>query len=367
MSGEDGKGGDEQDTKPKKKTTSITNKLLRRVGSRSGRRTVKWASSLAGEGDATDEMEASISDPFDIADQKAPNSMAGWIDGLFEAFQQYEVEFNGAVADRALRVKTELPMFTATFRNTGAESGTFSGKVHTQDWALVIRGNHLLVEGFIVPCTQLITLSGNSSRFVRFFEIEVRFGNGVSWYLQEKEIRFGELRSLAKQLFAGLIKVARAENDPNAPFVYMTAEQMQTLKSADSKLPVQQSNIFEGEPLHSFPPTSSAESEWIVGKANPNPSQSEEGRRNSQEYAKIMLAEYSKQEKSEPDFAQSCLFVVKALDREIEKLSREGTAAFQQQNMDAVNKTMQRTSRITKLKESVLLAMTEWQKEFTGD
>lgn len=469
-----------------KKTTSLTSKILRGVPTRSPQRTLRWIASLTGEGDAVEGIIESLTEEVFDPDQKPPNTMSAWIEYMFAAFQEYEVEFNRAVGSKSeFKVSTEPPVFGSTPSKTAPDPTSFSGKVYTKDWALVLRGNYASLEGFIIPCSQLIMFSGDPSKFTKFVRIDVNLSNGVRWRLGGEEIHYSQLRSLSMQLFSGLIKVAKGQKDEKSPFVFLTLEQ---LKAQASQKPTQPPhippNVFAANPMavpgsqfvarepvntgrpgppqqmqqrppvqaqfgpsrpggppsgqyqgqpgaygqqgqqgqptgampqqHSQgppsgvmqapqypqgPPTGSMQAPQY-GQVPPSGSmqapqynQGQPGSMQAQQNQQgpptgsmstpqftqgpptgMMPAQHYSQgpptgamqapqqqssagqqrNQADPDFDQSCLFVFRAIDREMEKLAQRGTQAFQQNDMHSADLAIKRSAKLAKLKEQLL-------------
>ena len=466
-------------TKKLKKTTSLTSKILRGVQSRSPQRTMRWIASLTGEADEVEGIVESLVEEVFDPDQKAPNTMSAWIEYMFAAFQEYEVEFNRAVGSRSeYKISTEPPNLGGSPTKTSPDPTSFSGKVYTKDWALLLRGNYASLDGYIIPCDQLISFSGDQSRFTKYFRIDVNLSNGVKWRLGGEEIHYSQLRSLTMQLFSGLIKVAKGQRDENATFSFLTLEQ---LKMQASQRPPQQApqippNIFASNPIAvpgsqfvareqvntgrpgypagfpgapqqrppvqaqgprpSGPPTGAQHAPHYAQGGPPTAQQQapqhpqggpQTGTQQALQYAQggpqtgvqqapqyaqggpqtvtqqapqyaqggpqtvtqqapqyaqggpqtatqpapqyaqggprtgVQQAPPGVQQRNqnEPDFEQSCLFLFRAIDRELEKHSIKGTTAFQQNDIASADLAVKRSAKLAKLKEQLLECVTD--------
>ncbi len=472
-----------------KKTTSLTSKILRGVSARSPQRTLRWIASLTGEGDAVEGIMESLAEEVFDPDQKPPNTISAWIEYMFAAFQEYEVEFNRAVGSKSeFKISTEPPVFGSTPSKAGPDPTSFTGKIYTKEWALLLRGNYASLEGFIIPCSQLIMFSGDASKFNKFVRIDVNLSNGVRWRLGGEEIHYSQLRSLSMQLFSGLIKVAKGQRDEKAPFVFLTLEQLKAQASQKPSQPMQippnvfaanpmampgsqfvsrepvnmgrpgppqqmqqrpqvqaqpgpprpagppsghypgppggygqqqaqqgpqtgamqqpqgpPSGVMQAPPYAQGPPTGSMQSPQygqgpptgsMQAPQNPqgpatgampapqygppagpmqapqSPQGPPTGSMQAPQYAQgpqtgTMQAPQQAQQQPvqsggqqrtqpDPDFDQSCLFVFRAIDREMEKLSQRGTNAFQQNDIQTADLAIKRSAKLAKLKEQLL-------------
>ncbi|MBX9569483.1 MAG: hypothetical protein K2X77_11340 [Candidatus Obscuribacterales bacterium] len=474
-------GAAAEPVKKLKKTTSLTSKILRGVSSRSPQRTMRWIASLTGEADEVEGIVESLVEEVFDPDQKAPNTMSAWIEYMFAAFQEYEVEFNRAVGSKSeFKISTEPPNLGGAPTKTSPDPTSFSGKVYTKEWALLLRGNYASLEGYIMPCSQLIMFSGDPSRFTKFFRIDVNLSNGVRWRLGGEEIHYSQLRSLSMQLFSSLIKVAKGQKDDKATFVFLTLDQ---LKAQASQRPPQQApqippNVFAnpmavpgsqfvarepvntgrpgyptgnpGAPMQQRPPVQAQQGPRPSGPptgqqayqggpqtgtqqapqyaqgpqtgtqsappyaqggpqtgtqqapqyaqgpqtgtqqapqyaqgpqtgTQPAPQYAQgpqTGTRQAPPYVQSPPAVAAAQnaqgpqtatrqapqqapQQSDPNFEQSCLYLFRAIDREMEKLSIQGTQAFQHNDIGAADLAIKSSAKLARLKEQLLECVTD--------
>lgn len=147
---------------------------------------------------------------------KASELMVGWVDYMFDCFRQYEYDFNKTVSRADLAVKVERPLLIQEQLPVRAgllkKVEFFKGQIVTAEWALVIRGQNELIEGFMLPVKSLESFDTDSSSLIRFLVMTPVNAQGkMAWRLANDVITWEELRSLSRQLFGSLIKVAKGE------------------------------------------------------------------------------------------------------------------------------------------------------------
>jgi hypothetical protein len=211
----------------------ISDMILGSLKPRTGKETSKWIAGLADESvedavaaAAAQHVEEPAPLPPPVASAQKHDSkhdMTHLLDHLFDCFQQYEYEFNRTVHGTDLMVQIDRPQIAMeTIKQKFQPSETvqvFRGRISTRQWTLLIRGRDQMVEGWIMPIDKLISFTGDPGSFIRFLFIEAVWLNGdLQWRIDGVEVPWEHVRSLAKQLFGALVKVARGEASDQTPF-----------------------------------------------------------------------------------------------------------------------------------------------------
>lgn len=204
----------------KKQSAEINRMILSSLRPRIGRATAKMMVDLKAETGAPDTAFAVESkcdysrEPINTSGKTA-DLMVGWLDEMFDWFQRYQFEFNKTTERDDLIVAVQRPEIVQEIvlldPRSSAEVQFFKGTVATRDFALILRGQDSLIEGFLLPLQAVHTLSARSS-VPRFVLLRPYKADGQSFWRMENELlEWEDLRALARQLFSSLVKLAKGE------------------------------------------------------------------------------------------------------------------------------------------------------------
>jgi hypothetical protein len=211
------------DERLKKKSAEFNKLILSQLKPRIGRETAKMLTDLA------DDTKAKIESASFSVDRSAEYSpaavdcvgrknelMVGWLDEIFDCFQQFQFDFNKTIGREDLYIHVERP--TIVNEQVVLQSGQrvtaqfFKGVLCTPEWALVIRGQNHLVEVFILPTRSISALSFGQN--VARLLVMVPYLNEARqqcWRIDTDVVAWEDVRTFAKQLFGCLVKLAKGE------------------------------------------------------------------------------------------------------------------------------------------------------------
>lgn len=217
----------QDDQKKKAAVPHFSDMILGSLKPRTGRETSKWIAGLSDEEGTeavTEQPEAPPPAPVQQpVKRNSKQDMVHLLDHIFDCFQQYEYDFNRTVVGTDLVVSIDRPQWaTEVIRHKFQPSESvqvFRGKISTRQWTLFIRGRKDMVEGWVMPIDKLISFTTDQNAFVRFLLIEGTWKKqNIFWAIDGDEVPWEAARSLAKQLFGALVKIARGEASDSEPF-----------------------------------------------------------------------------------------------------------------------------------------------------
>lgn len=397
---------------PKKKVTgsaNISDLILNSLTPRTGKETSKWIAKITDDDSMHDAVEAAAreqdaelltSSPVRIPSRQ---DAVGFLDYLFDCFQQYEVPFNSNIGAPELQIHVDRPeSVTETVREKFQPIHTlqvFRGRVSTRDWTMLVRAHNNVIEGWIIPIGQLITFSGGHSDFTRFLLMQPTTREGVTtWQIDGLDVAWENIRSLAKLLFGALVKVARGESSPNDQFS-LRRKASSTKSSADAApaaeydfdehnpdfdspfLRTGQTPAFKPESAQ--PPAKAAEKPAASNPAAPrtkgtvSPTAQVDGTKTQPGAFAVHKPKFGAQPVA-GDATQAIsvaavsqgVTVDQAIDLlgqavglELEKLATAGAEAFSKQDLAAVEKTMKQSGRIKELRDKLKVTLEEFSAE----
>lgn len=380
-----------QSSKKKTSESDINEQLLRSLKSRAGQGTTNWMADLAQT--ALDESpEAASADHEEKAAPREVHDMVSVVDKIFDHFTEYIYDFNRSVAGTDLSVNCDRPMMVREGdQRFGSRGGAaFQGRLSMRQWSLVVRGEADQIHGVMIPSEELFAFNADpeDQRFARFLYIDAVDRSGApGWNIGGQPVGFDQLRTLAKQLLARLVKVVKGELAPDETFEWTgslqsdsgkftrTAAGMKTYRSIaieqesmpprpksfdeDTGFPsYAKSEGSEFHPLHSSsdsgllsPPA--AEVAPAAGPASSGPGK-----------AKTDRAAAAEKAASAPDTVPDAFSLFyRAIDREIEKLAKQGAEAFAAQDLAGAERTLKLTAKVKSFREKVDALREEWDRE----
>jgi hypothetical protein len=354
--------------KPKRSPSSeISEALLKSLKPRAGKGTTKWLADLTQE--ALEEPQSDPGASGAAGTQAEPAVQAPdvvtMVDKLFDLFTGYSFEFNRSVAGKGFFVDVERPSFQkAGDARYGARGGAaFSGRLAMRQWSLVLRGETERVLGSIIPSDQLFAFNADPDEFPRFFAIELSTSGSMPvWLLNQVSVGLEDLPTLAKQLLASLVRVAKGEIDPGEQFVWTGT--LEGSASARTAQPTAQAGSIPDRPASfyseeggSFPPG---------GAGSPRdrqhgPTQELLTPQFASAPPPLNLQSVSAEiEQGALDIPKALGALNAALDRELQILSQAGARAFASQDLAAAESNLKKTAKVKAFREKVLSLASEW-------
>ncbi|MBX9724386.1 MAG: hypothetical protein K2X81_23455 [Candidatus Obscuribacterales bacterium] len=383
-------GGDQN----KKKGQGINDMILGGIKSRSGKETTKWLNNLTSE-NIEDAVEAAAQDSAtDAATPPASSatvaqSQVQWVDKLFDYFSQYQVEFNRAVQNSELKMDSERPIITGDLisRMQGSDSHHYSGRLHTRFWTLAIIGNLNSVEGYIIPSDHYIGFEKNRSKYTQFFQFFPIWDGELKWSIDHGAIGINQLPTLAKQIFGHLIRVSKGEVDDQQRFGFGLPTKINNgkqsgsakIESAPPEYLLNHGGVFDEGPAiqtidHALKSTviePKSSSHFVASTASadapavqaPSPTISSSASASSHSNS---FSSSSTQISAEPGLNEACDILGRAIERELDLLSKAGAKAFEDHDFSKVEVLMKRTSKMKSMRDQMLNTIKEWKQKL-GD
>jgi hypothetical protein len=212
------------DEKLKKSSAEFNRLILSQLKPRIGAQTAKMLNELANDTKSKVEQASFLTNssveyshkPISFVGKKSA-SMAGWVDEIFDCFQQFQFDFNKTVTRQDLLIRVERPSISqetvVTRSGERVSVPFFKGVMTTSEWAMVVRGQNELIEVFVIPIQALGTLNSNSN-IARLIVMVPHIQDGEpSWRIDTDVVAWNAVRNLAKQLFSCLVKLAKGELD----------------------------------------------------------------------------------------------------------------------------------------------------------
>lgn len=365
-----GSGGD-----PKKKG-QFNEMILGNIKPRAGRETTKWLNDLT-EDDGEDEppmqeiKQGSGASPAPLPAQFAHPSISQtqvkWVDKLFDLFQQYEVEYNRAVGDAKLRVETERASITpeSIGKMQGSDHYHYSGRLIMRKWTLVIRGNLSHIEGYIIPSDHFIGFENNINSYIKYFEFFPVWDGELKWSFPQAAFGIGQLPSVAKQIFGQLIKVSKGEAKENDVFGLggtkqslppkpMGEDSFAKLKEGGaSDFLIRHAGVFEDDK-----PTQAETPKDSSTKETQKLTRAQQSTTSKTKLSKTMANAAG----LEIGLPAACEILGRAVDKELENLSKEGSKAFENHEFARVESLMKKTAKMKEMRDQILDAIKEWNR-----
>jgi hypothetical protein len=375
----------------------LSDMILGSLKPRVGKETSKWVAGLTE--DAMQAAEAAAQSPnvdmltssSQIPSKPAQVTVTAFMDYLFDCFQQYEVEWNRSAPAPELRISTErATAVVETLRPKLRAPETrqvFRGRISTQYWTLVLIGVGDTMDGWILPIDQLITFTGDHDAFKQFLNMRGQsVGNDIVWNIDGINVSCDKIRSFGKQLFAALIHVAKL--DTNEGLVFSLKPKQDAAKAAAEKSGEVNYSFddhnpdFEGYSLNyeaskpaapaapAAPPAPPAPAAEPTAKSIRSKTMKQESTgtetapvkaRSAQPTATPQPAPVTVPAGDGPKLEAFLDLLPKAFNAELDRLSAEGQAAFARQDMEAVQKTFDRTNKLKALRDDVDKQVETWK------
>jgi hypothetical protein len=230
----------------------------------------------------------------------------------------------------------------------------------------VLRGQTERILGSIIPSDQLFAFNADPDAFPRHFAIELSTSlSQPVWRLNQVIVGLEDLPTLAKQLLASLVRVAKGEIDPGEQFVWTGTRESSASARTAQPSPQQAGSAphrpasFYSEEGSSFPPGGAG----YPGdrQHGPTPDLS------APQFASAPPPPLNLQRLS-TEIEQSALEVPSAfaalnaaLDRELQMLSQAGARAFASQDLAAAESNLKKTAEVKAFREKVLSLASEWE------
>ncbi|HEY9869463.1 MAG TPA: hypothetical protein V6D08_09890 [Candidatus Obscuribacterales bacterium] len=355
--------------KPKRSPSAeISEALIKSLKPRAGKGTTKWLADLTQEA-----LEEPQSDPVagGAAGTRAEPAVQApdvvtMVDKLFDLFTGYSFEFNRSVAGKGFFVDVERPAFQkAGDARYGARAGAaFSGRLAMRQWSLVLRGETERILGSIIPSDQLFAFNADPDEFPRFFAIELSTSGPMPvWRLNQTDMGLEDLPTLAKQLLASLVRVAKGEIDPGEQFVWTGS--LDGSASVRTAQPSSQTGSIPDRPASFY----GEEGSSVPASAAASPRD-----RQHAPTEELLTPQFASAPPPPPnlqsvstELEQGALDIPKAfgalnaaLDRELQILSQAGARAFANQDLAAAELNLKKTAKVKAFREKVLSLVSEW-------
>lgn len=211
------------DERARRKSTEFNKLVLAQLKPRIGRETANMLNDLVDDTKTKVESAPVATDQGTDYSPAAVNCvgrknelMVGWLDEIFDCFQQFGFEFNKALTRQDLYVHVQRPAIVqeqVTLRDgRKVVAQFFKGVISTKEWALVMRGQDHFVEVFLVPTQAIGALSSNSNVARLLVMLPYRNGAGQPAYRIDGDVvSWEDLRPFSKQLYGCLVKLAKGE------------------------------------------------------------------------------------------------------------------------------------------------------------
>jgi hypothetical protein len=331
----------------------------------SGEQTSRWLANL-------DDLPESLNPGGTLAPptQEATLPTNELADKLFDDFQRYIFEFNKNPVGPDLMVQIERPTMLrhAVRKSYGTVPAVAQGHILTRYFAMVLKMYEHSIRAFVIPADNLVAFYGDDIEFIHFLEIEAtQTSRGTVWKVQNELITPQSLPLLSKKLFSALIKVATGEAMYNDPF--NEAAKAKAHEPALPPMPAYRANdAFELRTGRTLPPGSSelpraSQAESLYQGANrvaatgapapaAPPPQPSGGAGGAMQH---LIADTNR-------LNGDILSFLKTLDDELNKLTQVGIQLLQAQDLDTMQKLMQRTTLLKTARDHVATLAEELNK-----
>ncbi len=378
-------GGDQN----KKKGQGINDMILGGIKSRSGKETTKWLNNLTSENiedavEAAAQVTESPGSTAPVSSATIAQSQVKWVDQLFDYFSQYQVEFNRAVQNSELKMDSERPIITGDLisRMQGSDSHHYSGRLHTRYWTLAIIGNLNSVEGYIIPSDHFIGFEKNRAKYIQFFQFLPVWDGELKWSFDNGAVGINQLPTLAKQIFGHLVRVSKGEVDDQQRFGFgLPARINQSKQSGSAKIEsaapeylLNHGGVFdEGPAIQTLDPAlkstkiepksaqhfvASTDSSTSAAVPTQSTASSASSSSNSSSFSTA-----SSHISAEPNLHEACDILGRAIERELDLLSKAGAKAFEDHDFSKVEQLMKRTSKMKSMRDQMLNTIKEWKQK----
>jgi hypothetical protein len=327
---------------------NISDVILGSLKSRSGKETTRWIANLS-ESKGKETVETAVPLPKNINEIGKPSQgIVGFMDRLFDLFQQYEFEFNKAVGNSELNIHTERPEIIrdpinkAKWLERSQSTNCLRARVSSRYWTLVILGYNEKIEGYMMPIERYLTFSANPLEFTPYLVVNgTEKGENTEWAINGKMLKEDEVPILGKKLFACLIKFSRGEIfDDN--FIWASSEISQNETNnhgaaATVELPI----------AHLLKQRLQDQSEFILAH--------HVSTSNNEELTSTCTTTSIK----ENDFTNDCNLFLVNIEKQLQALAHAGALAFEAQDISETEKTLQRASKIKILRDQIIDLLAE--------
>jgi hypothetical protein len=246
---------------------------------------------------------------------------------------------------------------------------TFRGRISTRFWTMILRAYNEQVDAWILPVEQIFAFRADDQHYLPMLHMEpvaTRTGE-LAWRVCETEVPWADVRKLAKELFAMLIRVARGEATPADHF---SVHKMNPEKSQESSGSMPALGAIEAalkNPLTTQPKIELQKPEPLTPKpalltpadieAKPSAAQSKApavGRTRAETLANMVGGQ--------PSIDTVIDLLNRVINVELEKLSAAGAEAFSKQDLASVEKSFKRSTRIKELHAQMVASMQHWKQ-----
>lgn len=333
------------------------------------------------------------------------STMVGWFDHLFDAFAQWEYDYNLSVERPELRLLMERPerVSSAPQGPAAGQRMVLKGRMSLQGWSMFVRATPDLVESYVMPSDRAISFTVNPGQFNRLIQISVGQLNGnFGWFLGERPIDWDEIPELARQLMEALKQIASGATEVDRDFAFLSESHVVVSGPVPAPMvsppPVpqrQHSAILGGldsparaaqppgythpsilpppgqspHPAVLPPPGQSRPvSTSIQPPAQPAPPISTSIQPPAQpalSYGDAPQVELLKPTfpapAVEPSLNEAFDQVIAALDRDLKKLSADGARAFAEQDTEGAERGLHRASRLKMMRADMVATFLRWK------
>ena len=203
-----------QDLGPEYAISENSRNILAALSTRRGQETGRWLMGLQAEA-GTSGAAAAPSAPAPVAGAgggggSAFDEVMALINSIFKEFAELSFEFNKSAVGTELMVGWEQPELQEKKTDEvwyRPVEKTYSGRLTTRQWAMVVKGSDKKVSIYLLPSSMLLAFSfGQDEKATPFMEI-VHAGPG-QWTIGGENAPMSGIYPLAKELLGDLIRVS---------------------------------------------------------------------------------------------------------------------------------------------------------------
>lgn len=144
-------------------------------------------------------------------------SMVRLIDTMFDYLQLYADESNKDNTDPHLNLHWQRPTLeklknTKSWLTPIPQLPTFTGKLYTCDWSLIVKGTHELVTSYVIPSDRVISFNSEPEIYSPYLTINcVKKNANFNWQIDNEIITHEHIDDLSQRLLERLMKSARSQ------------------------------------------------------------------------------------------------------------------------------------------------------------
>jgi hypothetical protein len=162
----------------------------------------------------------------------AHKSMLRLIDTMFDYLQLYADESNKRNDDPHLNLHWQRPTLeklklknTRSWLKTTPDLPTFTGKLYTCDWSLIVKGTNELVTSYIIPSDRVISFNSEPEIYSPYLTIDYKKRDAhYNWQIGKEIITHEYIDDLSKKLLERLLKCARNKEWSKSIFCLQSIE-----------------------------------------------------------------------------------------------------------------------------------------------